>query len=45
MQRPGTKVLASSASAVEVVGLGYQVVEVPAWKVGGVGDVPLWGRA
>jgi len=34
-------VLASSASAVEVVGLGYQVVEVPAWKVGGVGDVPL----
>lgn len=41
MQRPGTRVLASSASAVEVVGLGYQVVEVPEWKVGGVGDVPL----
>lgn len=41
MQRPGAGVLASSASAVEVVGLGYQVVEVPAWKVGGVGDVPL----
>ena len=41
MQRPGTKVLASSASAVEAVGLGYQVVKVPAWKVGVVGDVPL----
>jgi len=34
-------VLATSASAVEVVGLGYQVGDVPAWKVGGVGDVPL----
>lgn len=41
MQRPGTRALATSASAVEVVGLGYQVVEVPEWKVGVVGDVPL----
>lgn len=25
----------------EVVGLGYQVIEVPAWKIGMAGDVPL----